>query len=74
MLAAREIGIGVLLVGDRGAVERELARHQTRGLDLEVRHATEVIAMDESPTHALRRSGSSMHVGLDGRRRVDELT
>jgi len=68
VLAAREMGIGVLLVGDRGVVERELARHQTRGLDLEVRHATEVIAMDESPTHALRRSESSMHVGMQATR------
>lgn len=69
VLAAREVGIGVLLVGDRGVVERELSRHRTEGLDLEVRHASETIAMDESPTHALRRSDSSMHVGLSATRR-----
>jgi glycerol-3-phosphate acyltransferase PlsX len=68
VLAAREIGIGVLLVGDRGVVERELARHRTGGLDLEVRHASATIAMDESPTQALRRSDSSMHVGLTATR------
>jgi glycerol-3-phosphate acyltransferase PlsX len=68
VLAAREIGIGVILVGDRTLVERELAQHRTTGLDIEIRHASEVIAMDESPTQALRRSGSSMHVGLKAAR------
>lgn len=68
VLAAREIGIGVVLVGDRTIVERELGQHRTSGLDIEIRHASEVIAMDESPTQALRRSGSSMHVGLKAAR------
>jgi glycerol-3-phosphate acyltransferase PlsX len=68
VLAAREIGIAILLVGERDLLERELARHQTGGLDLEVRHASEVIAMDESPTQALRRRDSSMSVGLQATR------
>lgn len=64
VLAARELKIGVLLVGDRSSIERELSGHRTRDLDLEVRHAAFAISMDESPTMALRRTGSSMHLGL----------
>jgi len=62
--AARELGLAVLLVGDRARIEPELARHRTAGLDLEIRHATQAIAMDESPTAALRKADSSMAVGF----------
>jgi len=62
--AARELGLAMLLVGDRTRIEPELARHKTSGLDLEVRHATQSIAMDESPTAALRKADSSMSVGF----------
>lgn len=62
--AARELGVAVLLVGDRARIEPELKRHRTTNLDLEVRHASETIAMDEAPTSALRKADSSMWVGL----------
>src|SRR5512143_2853763 len=62
--AARELGLGVLLVGDRARIEPELARHGTTGLDLEIRHATQVVAMDEAPTAALRKADTSMAVAL----------
>ncbi|HZR81935.1 MAG TPA: phosphate acyltransferase PlsX [Candidatus Binatia bacterium] len=62
--AARDLGVGVLLIGDRTRIEAELAPQRTTGLDIELRHATEAIAMDESPTAALRRFDSSMYVGF----------
>ena len=62
--AARELGVAVLLVGDRARIEPELARHRTSGLDLEIRHATQAVAMDEAPTAALRKADSSMAVGI----------
>lgn len=62
--AARELGLGVLLVGDRSRIEPELARHGTSGLDLEIRHATQSVAMDEAPTAALRKPDTSMAVAL----------
>src|SRR5690242_5078239 len=62
--AARELGLSVLLVGDRARIEPELARHRTTGLDLEIRHATQAVAMDEAPTAALRKVDSSLAVGL----------
>lgn len=62
--AARELGLSILLVGDRARLEPELARHRTVGLDLELRHATHVVAMDEAPTAALRKPDSSMASAL----------
>lgn len=66
--AARDLGVRVLLFGDRVLLERELARHDAAGLDLELRHADERIPMDEAPTAALRRRASSLHGALEALR------
>ncbi len=56
LAAARERQIGLLLVGDRPAIERELGRHRDAArLDIEVGEAAETIGMAESPAAALRR-------------------
>ena len=52
--AAREYGVGVLLVGPQDAIRAELAKHDTAGLDLEIIHTDEVIGMDEHPAEAVR--------------------
>jgi glycerol-3-phosphate acyltransferase PlsX len=63
ILAARELGVRVLLVGQQETVKREMARHSLRGLPLEVVHASEVISMTESPVMAFRKKkDSSIHV------------
>jgi glycerol-3-phosphate acyltransferase PlsX len=63
ILAARELGVRVLLVGIEEAVRQELQRHKLRDLPLEVVHATDVITMSDSPSHAFRRKKeSSLHV------------
>src|SRR5215469_7108209 len=63
ILAAREFGIKVLLVGTPAEVKRELARHSFRGLAIEIVPATEVITMTDSPAQAFRRKkDSSAHV------------
>lgn len=63
ILAAREFGIKILLVGTPGEVKRELARHSVRGLSIDVVPATEVITMTDSPAQAFRRKkDSSAHV------------
>ena len=63
ILAARELGVQVLLVGQENAVRAELAKHSHRGLPLEVVHASEVITMHDSPTVAFRKKkDSSVHV------------
>ena len=56
LVAARHLQIGLLLVGDRGAIERELARHPGAGaLDLEILDTPDAIGMEEPAAAALRR-------------------
>lgn len=64
--AARELGLGVLLVGPEARLREELARHATAGLDLEIVHADQVIGMDEHPAEAVRaKRRNSMTVALE---------
>jgi len=63
ILAARELGVRVLLVGIEAGIREELHRHRHRALPIEVVHAPEVIAMSDSPSQAFRRKkDSSVHV------------
>ena len=65
VMAAREFGDAIVLVGDRARVEAELAAQDTSGLKIEVRHAAQAIGMKDSPSAAAReKRDSSMHVGL----------
>lgn len=59
LLAASAYNVGVILVGQKEAVEHELARHATRGLTLELVHASEVITMAESALRAVRKKRDS---------------
>lgn len=64
--AAREDRLAVVLVGDRSAVESELARHRAGDLPMSVRHASQVVGMAESPSQALRRKrDSSLRVAAE---------
>src|SRR5262244_773098 len=64
--AVREFGASVILVGDRDAIEREVARLHVGGLALEIRHASQVVEMAESPSQALRRKrDSSLRVAAE---------
>src|SRR6266849_9013491 len=61
--AAREYGLGVYLVGPEDAIQAELARHNTQGLDLPIVHTDEVIPMDEhNPAKAVRQKKNSSMV------------
>src|ERR1041384_740184 len=66
LLAARNYGVRVLLVGPEERVRRELAAHPTaRSLPIDVVNATQVIEMEEKAVQAVRtKKDSSMHVGL----------
>jgi glycerol-3-phosphate acyltransferase PlsX len=64
--AARELGLGVILVGVQEEIRRHLDRHDLRGLPIKVRHASEVVEMGESPSTALRKKkDSSIRVAVD---------
>jgi glycerol-3-phosphate acyltransferase PlsX len=64
--AARELGTSVVLVGDKAAIEREVSRLGAQALGLEIRHASQVVSMAETPSHALRRKrDSSLRVAAE---------
>jgi glycerol-3-phosphate acyltransferase PlsX len=52
--AARSLGIRIILVGREEVIHRELAFHSWRGLPVEIRHASEVVTMDDSAARAVR--------------------
>ncbi|MEO3828219.1 phosphate acyltransferase PlsX [Actinomadura sp. B10D3] len=64
LVAWREFGVPVVLVGRAEVVERELGRQGGVG-EVDVRHADEVVPMDE----AVARRGSSLMVGCELARR-----
>src|SRR3990167_4424680 len=64
--AVREFGASVVLVGDKPAIEREVVRLKAQSLGLEICHASQVVGMGESPSHALRRKrDSSLRVAAE---------
>ena len=66
VLAAREWGDEIILVGDEARIRAELGKYDVRGLRLEIVHASQVIAMDEEPARAARvKKDASMRVGMD---------
>jgi phosphate acyltransferase len=65
VLAARQTGDTIILVGDKTVIERELAKHTTTGLNLEVVHASQAVDMHDKPSQVGRtKRDSSMFVGL----------
>src|SRR5499425_1178200 len=63
VLAARELGVRVLLVGQPPVIRAELAKHAPANLPIEVVAASEVITMEDHPAQAFRRKkDSSVHV------------
>jgi glycerol-3-phosphate acyltransferase PlsX len=77
VLAAREYGIEVVLVGKPADIQAELAKADTAGLSLPIEAAASVIPMDEhQPSTAWRRQrDSSLSVGLQllADKKVDAL-
>src|SRR5690606_3390459 len=64
---AGHAGVSVALVGQEGAIQAQLALHRAvSSARLRVVHASEVVAMDESPALALRnKKDSSVRVAVD---------
>ena len=77
ILAAREYGVEVVLVGKPEAIKAELSKGQTTGLQLPIEPAASVIPMDEhAPSTAWRRQrDSSLSVALQllADRKVDAV-
>jgi len=65
VMAARELGISVTLVGPHDLVAAELARHNAGILPLDVVDAPDTIGMGDHPVQAIRRRpNASMNVGI----------
>lgn len=57
--AAKEFGVEVILVGDQDILNSELAHHNVQGLKIHIKHAPEVVEMDESAAAAIRKKKKS---------------
>jgi len=64
LLAARELGVELVLVGQKDAIEQELAKH-SGAPRFDIVAASQVVPMHESPSAALRKKDSSMKVGFE---------
>lgn len=67
VLAAREYGVEIILVGQEERVRAELVKYDDhRDLHITIQHADEVVEMDDVPAKAVRtKRHSSMKIGLD---------
>ncbi len=65
LLAAGELGVEIVLIGKKDVVERELAGHSPKSQSISVVQASQVVAMDESPSVALKKKDSSMKVAFE---------
>jgi len=54
IIAARELGVRVILVGKEDVIRKEMSRHSHQGLPLDIVHANEVITMDDHAAKAVR--------------------
>lgn len=62
--AIEAFGLEIILVGDKDRIHGELGAEDVQGVT--IRHASEVVGMDESPAMALRRKkDSSIRVAVD---------
>jgi glycerol-3-phosphate acyltransferase PlsX len=57
--AAKAFGHEIILVGPQSTIEEELRKYKTANLLLTIHHASEVVAMDESPVQAVRQKKDS---------------
>src|SRR5258708_21600400 len=63
--AARAGGDTIILVGDKAAIEQELAKYDTSGLSIEVVNASHAVDMHDRPSQVARsKPESSMFVGM----------
>ena len=64
--AARDFSISIILVGDRDLLAAELLQHNTSGLDITIKHASEVVGMHDSASDAIRKKkDSSIRVAFE---------
>lgn len=66
VMAAREFQENIIFVGDEAKVTAELKKHDTSGLDINIIHAADEIAMGDKPSKVMKtKSNSPMHIGMN---------
>lgn len=66
ILAARDYGDNILLIGDERRISAEMSKYKTTGLKIEIIHAPEAILMDDKPSIVGKsKPNSSMHIGMN---------
>lgn len=66
VLAARDFGDPILLVGDETRIRHELSRYDIDGLKIEIIHAADIVDMTDKPSTVVKaKPHSSMHVGMN---------
>lgn len=70
VLAARELGLRVVLVGAPDAIRAELAKHGATPAGIEIAAASEVIGMHEAPAQSVRqKKDASINVAMELQKR-----
>ena len=64
--AAREYGVQITLVGPSETMAKELAKHDSSGLDIEIVNASEYLVEGEPPAYALRQKRDASIVVATG--------
>jgi glycerol-3-phosphate acyltransferase PlsX len=64
VMAAREWGDEIILVGPEDRTREELAKHDTQGLNIHVVHAPEVLTMEDHSEDVRSKENSSIRVGM----------
>ena len=64
VMAAREFGITVILVGNQDKIKAELAKHDTRALDLPIVHTPTEIGMTEHVDAVKSKKDASMSIAV----------
>ena len=54
VIAAKEYGVDIILVGPAERIEEELAKHEHSGVNIEIVHTDEYLVEGEHPAYALR--------------------
>ncbi|GAB5491422.1 MAG: phosphate acyltransferase PlsX [Phototrophicaceae bacterium] len=66
IMAAHEFKETIIFVGDEAQVTAELKKHDTSGLDIDVIHASDEIAMGDKPSKVMKtKPNSPMHIGMN---------
>ena len=64
VMAAREFGLTIILVGDETKIKAELAKHNTAGLDLPIVHTPTEIEMTEHVDAVKSKKDASLNVAV----------